>query len=99
MRKLLLQSDVQNLGKIGDLVNVSEGYARNFLLPQRLATEPTPKNIERVEEERKGIEAQRDLELKEKTEMAQRLSGVEITIVATANELGVLFGSVGPKEI
>ncbi len=99
MRKLLLQADVKSLGKIGDIVNVSDGYARNYLLPQALATEPTAKNIARVEEERKRIEAIRAQELAEKKAMAERLNGVEITILSTANELGVLFGSVGPKEI
>ncbi|MFA5863079.1 MAG: 50S ribosomal protein L9 [Phycisphaerae bacterium] len=99
MRKLLLQTDVQALGKIGDVVQVSEGYARNFLLPQRLAIEPTPKNLERVDAERKRIDAIRAQELAEKKAMAERLGGVEITIVASVNELGVLFGSVGPKDI
>lgn len=99
MRKLLLQADVKALGKIGDIVEVSDGYARNYLVPQGLATEPTPKNIERVEEERKRIEAQRAQELAEKKAMAERLNGVEVTIVVTCNEQGVLFGSVGPKEI
>jgi len=99
MRKLLLKADVRSVGKIGDIVNVSEGYVRNYLLPQGLAIEPTPKNIERVEEERKIIEARRAQELAEKRKMAERLNGVEITIVSKCNDQGVLFGSVGPKEI
>jgi large subunit ribosomal protein L9 len=99
MRKLLLKADVKSLGKIGDIVKVSEGYARNYLVPQGLATEPTPKNIERVEEERKKIEARRAQELAEKRALAERLNGVEVTLVVTCNEQGVLFGSVGPKEI
>jgi large subunit ribosomal protein L9 len=99
MRKILLQADVKALGKIGDVVNVSDGYARNYLLPQRLAIEPTPKNIAKVEEEKKIIEARRAQELAEKKKMADRLNGVEITLVSTANEQGILFGSVGPKEI
>jgi len=99
MRKLLLQADVKSLGKIGDIVKVNEGYARNYLLPQGLAIEPTAKNIAKVEEERKIIEARRAQELAEKRAMADRLNGIEITIISTANEQGVLFGSVGPKEI
>ncbi len=99
MRKILLQTDVKALGKIGDVVKVSDGYARNYLLPQGLAIEPTPKNIARVEEEKKVIEARRAQELAEKRKMAERLNGVEVTIVSVANEQGILFGSVGPKEI
>ncbi len=99
MQKLLLQADVKALGKIGDVVTVSEGYARNYLLPQGLAVEPTPKNMARVEEERKIVEARRAQELAEKKAMADRLNGIEITILAKANEAGILFGSVGPKEI
>ena len=99
MRKLLLRADVPVLGRIGDIVKVSDGYARNYLLPQQLAVEPTSKNIERVEEDKKRIDALRAQELAEKKAMAERLTGIEITIISTANEQGVLFGSVGSKEI
>jgi large subunit ribosomal protein L9 len=99
MLKLLLQADVPALGKIGDVVSVNEGFARNFLLPQRLAIQPTPKNIAIVEEQKKIVEAKRAHELAEKKAMAERLNGVEVTIISTCNEQGVLFGSVGPKEI
>jgi len=69
------------------------------LIPLGLAIEPTPANLKRVEEEKKIIEAQRAQELAEKRAMANRLNGIEITIVSKANEQGNLFGSIGPKEI
>ena len=99
MRKLLLRTDVPHLGFVGDIVEVKDGYARNYLIPQNLAVEPTPDNIKRIEEEKKIIEAKRAEELKAKKALAERLNGLEITIVANANEQGHLFGSVGPKEI
>jgi len=99
MRKLLLRADIPSLGRIGDLVDVSEGDARNCLIPQGLALEPTAANRKKIEEEKKVIEAKRAEELKEKKDLAERLEGFELTIVAEANEQGRLFGSVGPKEI
>jgi large subunit ribosomal protein L9 len=99
MRKILLQADVKALGQVGDVVNVSDGYARNYLLPQGMGIEPTPKNIAKMEEEKKLIAARRAQELAEKRKMADRLNGVEITLVSTANEQGILFGSIGQKEI
>ncbi len=99
MRKLLLRTDVPHLGFVGDIVEVKDGYARNYLIPQNLAVEPTPDNIKRIEEEKKIIEAKRAEELKAKKALAERINGMEITIVVNANEQGHLFGSVGPKEI
>jgi large subunit ribosomal protein L9 len=98
-RNLLLKADVQALGKIGDLVKVKDGFARNYLIPLGLAIEPTPANIKKVEEEKKIVEAKRAQELAEKKAMANRLNGIEISILSKANETGVLFGSIGPKEI
>ena len=56
--KLLLKESVKHLGKVGDLVDVSPGYARNYLMPKDLAMQPTPANIKRVEERRKEVERQ-----------------------------------------
>jgi large subunit ribosomal protein L9 len=98
-RNLLLKADVPAVGKIGDLVKVKDGFARNYLLPMGLAIEPTPANIKRVEEEKKIVEAKRAQELAEKRAMADRLNGIEISILSKANEQGILFGSIGPKEI
>ncbi len=99
MRKLMLCTDLPPLGFVGDIVEVKDGYARNYLIPQNLAVEPTPANIKRVEEQKKIIEAKRAEELKAKKALAQKIDGTEITIVVKANEQGHLFGSVGPKEI
>lgn len=87
------------LGVIGDVVEVRVGYARNFLLPKRLAVEPTDGNLKRVEQER----VERDKLAKQRLEtlkgVASRLAGTSVTIRAKANELGHLFGSVNEAHI
>jgi len=87
------------LGVIGDVVEVRVGYARNFLLPKRLAVEPTDGNLKRVEQER----VERDKLAKQRLEtlkgIASRLAGTSVTIRAKANELGHLFGSVNEAHI
>lgn len=97
--KLLLKRNVPRLGIVGDVVNVSAGYARNYLLPHDLATEPTTANMRRLSEARKQAELERQQELARMAELAERVNGAEVTIVAKANEEGVLYGSVGRKDI
>ncbi len=99
MIKLLLRKDIPKLGHVGDVVEVSEGYARNYLIPCNLAMEPTPANLKAIEEDKKRaasirLERRRALEAQ-----ATSLANVEITIAAAANEEGHLYGSVGPREI
>ncbi len=98
MRLLLLQ-DVRKLGHIGDVVEVKPGYARNYLLPQRLATEPTEENIRGIEDRKKAAAAERALRNKRFAELVEQLKDVSITIEAAANPEGTLYGSVGPKNI
>jgi large subunit ribosomal protein L9 len=97
--KLILQKDVKHLGLVGDVVEVKEGYARNYLLPQNLALSPTPINIKQVELARVRAAEERNMLADQLRASAKRLAGTEITIRAAANEDGVLYGSVGPREI
>lgn len=97
--RLLLLKDVPKLGHLGDVVEVRSGYARNCLLPQRLATEPTEENIRAIEAERKRAAAERAARLKQFTDLVARMTDVSVTIEAAANPEGTLYGSVGPKEI
>ena len=97
--KLLLQKSVEKLGRAGDLVEVSSGYARNYLLPCGLALEPTTANLKQTEQLR-AIARQEEFEkLQELQAQAQALEGLEITIPARANEQGHLFGSIGPDDV
>jgi large subunit ribosomal protein L9 len=97
--KLLLKRDIPRLGIVGDVVNVSAGYARNYLLPQNLATEPTTANMKALASARAEAEERRRVMLNKLQATAEKLADVEITIEAAANEEGVLYGSVGPREI
>ncbi len=97
--RLLLLEDVRKLGHIGDIVEVKPGYARNYLLPHRLATEPTEENIKGIEDKRKAAAAERARKMKEFTELVERMKDVSVTIEAAANPEGTLYGSVGQKDI
>ncbi|MHC4249331.1 MAG: 50S ribosomal protein L9 [Planctomycetota bacterium] len=97
--KLFLRDDVSKLGKAGDLVDVADGYARNFLLPRRLAYVASTENEKRIKAEAKR-RSEKELERVESLkELAKLLDGRSVTIKARANEEQKLFGSVGPEEI
>jgi len=97
--RLLLLKDVRKLGHLGDIVEVKAGYARNYLVPQRLATEPTEENIKAIEEDRKRAAAERAKREHEYTALAEKLRDVAVTIPAAANPEGTLYGSVGREHI
>src|SRR5882724_10438137 len=97
--KLLLQESIKNVGRVGDVVEVSPGYARNYLLPQDLAVQPTAGNIKKVEERRKEIEKQERERRDQQAALLKTLEGVEISLERRANENGNLFGSVSATDI
>ena len=97
--KLLLCKNVSDLGIVGDVVEVSAGYARNYLVPHGLATDPTKANVRMVAEARKEAEQELVRQREMLEAFAKRLEGVELTVAAVANEDGVLYGSVGATEI
>ena len=97
--KLLLQKTIESLGRAGDVVEVTAGYARNYLLPQGLALEPTTGNLKRIEELKEIARKEEFKELQELQGKAQTLEGLEVMIEARCNEQGHLFGSVGPHDL
>ena len=97
--KIILTDEVRGLGHRGDLVDVKNGYARNFLLPQGLAFLATEANKRRLEEEKKSYDQK---VLKEKAvseDVARKMDGMRLTIVKKAGEGDVLYGSVTASEI
>ena len=97
--QLLLIHNVPHLGKQGDVVEVRAGYAKNYLLPQGLATIATDHHKRMVEKHRaKLLEIERD-RLKGLQELASNLAKQSVTIEANANDEGHLYGSVGPQDI
>jgi large subunit ribosomal protein L9 len=97
--KLLLRRDIPKVGLAGDVIEVSEGYARNYLIPQHLGVEPTKANMKRIEADKRLAEEERRQRRVAVEEMASRLRNVEVTISAACNVDGHLYGSVGPREI
>jgi large subunit ribosomal protein L9 len=97
--KLLLKESIKHVGKVGDVVEVSPGYARNFLLPRDLAVQPTPGNVKKIEERRKEIERQERERRDQQAALLKQLEGVEVTLERKANEQGRLFGSVSATDI
>ena len=92
--KVLLYEDIKRLGWLGDVVEVSEGYARNYLLPQGLAKVATEANIRAIAQEKGRRAEQRLREQKRIEKAAEAVDGAEAVLAARANEQGVLFGSV-----
>lgn len=97
--KLLLKESIKNVGKVGDVVEVSPGYARNYLLPKDLAVTPTPGNVKKIEARRKEIERIERERLEQQAALLKQLEGVEVTLERKANEQGKLFGSVSATDI
>ena len=97
--KVILQQDVRGQGKKGQLVEVSDGYARNFLLPKKLAVAATAENINTMKQQEKARKAQEAAEKAEAEATAARLEGLTVKVAAKAGEGGRLFGAVTAKEI
>jgi large subunit ribosomal protein L9 len=97
--QVILLERIGRLGQMGDVVNVKNGYARNFLLPQKKALRATKENIARFEKSRSQLEA-RDLELKKEAEaVAAKLEGKTFVAIRQAGDTGQLYGSVTTRDI
>ncbi|MBT8114842.1 MAG: 50S ribosomal protein L9 [Arenicella sp.] len=97
--QVILLEKIVNLGNLGDLVNVKPGYARNYLVPQGLATVATEENLKAFEERRLELEKASADKLQAAQARASELEGVSVEIASLASEEGKLFGSVGVIEI
>lgn len=97
--QIILQEDVEKLGTRGQLVDVAEGYARNFLLPRKLGLEATPGNMKRLEKMRAVFAKKEATEKDSAQKLAELLAGVSLTLVRKAGENDQLFGSVTSSDI
>ena len=97
--EVILRQAVDSLGHTGDIVKVSAGYARNFLLPRGLAYEATPGNKKRLEQERARLEAAEGERRGKASELATKVEQVSLTFSARVGEEGKLFGSVTAADI
>lgn len=96
---VILRDHVDNLGRRGDIVSVANGYARNYLLPQKLALPVTPANRRQVERERVVADAREADERARAESFAERLRGIECVIPRRVGETGTLYGSVTSADI
>jgi len=99
MMKIILREDVPSLGKEGTVVDVANGYGRNYLIPRGKAYLATPGNINRYEEERKFFDARSIKEREEAQALASRLTNISCTIAKKVGENEVLYGSVTNADI
>ena len=97
--QVILREDIDKLGKIGDLVKVADGYARNYLVPQKKAIEATPDNVRSMEHAKKMVADRLRKLKKEASAEADQIKGLTITIKAKVGEEGKLFGSVTSMDI
>jgi large subunit ribosomal protein L9 len=96
--KIILLEDIRSLGKKGDAKEVSEGYARNFLIPKRMAEVATPEAMQKISEMKKKEKEQQEAERAKNRDLAEKISKMKISISAKEKK-GKLFGSVTPKQI
>ena len=97
--KMILLQDVKSVGKKGDLINASEGYAKNFLLPRKLAVEATKSNLNDYELKQKAEAKRKQEELEKAQATAKELEDKVVTIKVKTGGNGKLFGSVTNKEV
>ncbi len=97
--KVILLQDVKGQGKKGTMINVSDGYARNFLIPKKLAKEATASAVNDLKGQNEAFAYKKETELKEAKEMQEKLKNLVVSITAKAGSNGKLFGSVTNKDV
>jgi len=97
--KVVLLQDVKSLGKKDDIVNVSDGYARNFLFPKKLAVEATVGKLNEISDKKSSLENKKKKELEKAKALAEKLNKIEILVKTKAGVNGKLFGSITAKDI
>ncbi|MDH7498942.1 MAG: 50S ribosomal protein L9 [candidate division NC10 bacterium] len=97
--KIILLRDVAKLGKAGDCVNVSDGYARNYMIPRKLAVEATPSSLRSLEQKKASGAGERSRAEREAQALAEKLSGLSLTVSRQVGKGDRLFGSVTSKDL
>lgn len=97
--KIILTKDVKGLGQEGEIYEVRDGYARNYLLPRGFAVEASEKNIKKIEQIKMSLRLKKEKLLKEAEALQKKLNRISVTIEANAGEEEKLFGSITPEDI
>lgn len=97
--KVIFLQDVKGKGKKGEIKNVSDGFAKNFLLPHKMAVEATAANLNAAKGKQESIQYHKDMEEDNAKKLAEKIAQISLNISAKAGENGKLFGSVTSKEL
>ena len=97
--KVILKDNIKGVGKKNEVINASDGYARNFLFPKNLAVEATPENMQKLNSQNQAKQYRKDVEKEQATLIAKKLESLTLEIKVQAGENGKIFGSVSSKEI
>ncbi len=97
--KVILLKDIKGTGKRGDVINASDGHARNYLIPRGLAKEATAGNVNNLKVQKASEKKRQDNELEEAKELAEKISKITLTFTSKAGDGGKLFGSITSKDI
>lgn len=97
--RVVLQQDVKNVGKAGDIVSVKDGYARNFLFPNRMASEANESRVKAWEHQKKVAEIKKKKAVAQRKELIEKLSGMTVTFKMVAGEKDKIFGAVTAHDV
>lgn len=97
--KVILLDNIKGVGKKDEVINASDGYARNYLIPKKLAVEANTENMSKLNNKREAASYRKDLEKQSAEELAKKLKGILLKIKVKAGENGKIFGGVSAKEI
>ena len=97
--KVILKADIKGVGKKDEVINASDGYARNFLFPKKLAIEANNENLAKLKSKQESIAHKKETEKQEAEELAKKLEKIMLKIEVKAGENGKIFGGVTAKEI
>ena len=97
--KVILKADIKGVGKKNEVINASDGYARNFLLPKNLAVEANAENMSKLNAQKEATQFRKDTEKEEAKKVAEKLTKIMVKIQVKAGENGKIFGGVSAKDI
>ena len=97
--KVILLDNIKRVGKKDEIINATDGYARNFLFPKKLAVEANAENMSKLNNKKEAANYKKDVEMQKAEEMANKLKGIMLKIQVKAGENGKIFGGVTAKEI
>ena len=97
--KVILKADIKGVGKKDQVINASDGYARNFLFPKNLAVEANPENMSKLKSKQEATQFKKDVQKEEAEKIADKLSKITLRVNVKVGENGKVFGGVSAKEI